>query len=113
MNLLTGLDEKFMREHDVREPPAFLVPFIREGGLLRRAWMGSVKTGPLAGLETLGLALRDRDDYPFFSKLLRANDWLPQSRLQWSVGDPGGSVFCMRRDDRKLWATGKFFPLDD
>lgn len=110
-NVLTGLDEQFMREHHVMDPPAFLLPFIEKGLLLRASIVRVKNPKLLEDCQTLNLALRSRDDYKFIAKLLRMHDWLPQSRIQWDAGQ-SGSISCMHRDDRGLWASCRFYPLD-
>ena len=112
-NELTGLDEEFMREHRIENPPSWLLPFIQNGMVLRAA-IGHVATPkPLQGRQTLRFSLRTRDDYDFMARLVRAHGWLPKSRIVLSNNDNGGSVSCMHRDDRELWASCRFYPLED
>ena len=60
-NELTGLDEEFMREHRIENPPSWLLPFIQNGMVLRAA-IGHVATPkPLQGRQTLRFTLRTRN----------------------------------------------------
>lgn len=113
-NALTGLDEEFMRERGVSEPPGFLHRLI--GGpsnMLARAACGRVATPEaLKGLRTLTVTLHRHWDSDSVVRLLRENDWLPTSAIRWSDSSTQGTISCMHRHDRRQWAQERFYPMD-